>query len=146
MEKELEKLKKLLCGNPKYTVAYTLGSRTFYSESRGIAPLIALAENGIDLKNAYVADRIIGRAAALLYVRLGAEKLYTPVAERGAAEIFAENEITLYADETTEKIINRSGDGECPMNLAVAGIKDTDAAYAALKAAVGGETAAFCEL
>ena len=83
-----------------------------------------------------IADKIVGRAAAFLYVKLGAAGVYAPVMSRGAKELLAEYNIPAEADELTENIRNRQNTGLCPMECAVSSCGSPEAAYVAILEAI----------
>ena len=101
------------------------------STQRGIKPLLELTESDEDLHGACAADRIVGKAAAMLYVLLGVKAVYAEVLSKTARDIFEENHIEYRYETLTDRIINRMGTGLCPMEEAV---KETDEPQAALTA------------
>ncbi len=104
------------------------------STERGIKPLIAFME--VDphaLCGAIIADKIIGRAAALLAVYGGAAEVYGEVMTDGAMDILSKNGIKAQRKVAAEHIINRRGDGICPMEAACANINDAEKAYNVLR-------------
>lgn len=60
--------------------------------------------------------------------------LLAPDAAEKAVEILRRNEIDAYYGELAPVIINRRGDGPCPMEIAVADTDDPEEAYSAVKA------------
>lgn len=104
----------------------------FASKERGISPLIELAEEG-DWHDFAVADKIVGKAAALLYVFMRAKEVHAEVLSFAAERVLREHGIKVSCDSKTEKIMNRKGDGICPMEQAVADIEDPVLALATLK-------------
>lgn len=115
------------------------GAAAQISREKGIRPLLLwLAEDGKALRGAVIADRIVGRAAAFLAVYGGVQGVYGEVMSEGAMSIL-EGAGIVYSNKTvTEKIINRKGDGPCPMEQAVAGITDPARAAAILRTKVLG--------
>ena len=71
MNKDLEQAKALLENNEEYTCAACRAGESFASEEHGIRPLMRWLNEGTDLSGASAADRIVGKAAAFLYVLLG---------------------------------------------------------------------------
>lgn len=107
------------------------------SREKGIRPLLLwLSEDNGALRGAVIADRIIGRAAALLAVYGGAVAVYGEVMGKGAVPILEGAGIVYSYKTLTEQIINRKGDGPCPMEQAVAGVTDPARAAAILQAKV----------
>ena len=85
------------------------------------------------MKGFSAADKIVGKAAAMLYVILGVKAVYSPVMSETAAEVFTNYNIAYEYDELTQNIINRNGDGICPMEETVKNISDPTEGFAALK-------------
>ena len=83
----------------------------FSSTARGIFPLV----QGISkMKGAYLADKIIGRAAALICVHGGILAVYADIMTPAAAEVFDEYGILFDAGSFVDKIENRDRTGLCP--------------------------------
>ena len=58
----------------------------------------------------------------MLYVRLGAARVWAQVMSRGGKTVLAAHGIAAECEVETERIINRLGTGMCPMEEAVEGI------------------------
>lgn len=113
------------------TLAVCRDGKLSVSTQRGIKPLLELIGSDEDMKGASAADRIVGKAAAMLYVLLGVRAVYAEVLSETARDIFEENQIEYRYETLTDHIINRMGTGLCPMEEAV---KETNEPHAALKA------------
>ncbi len=120
--KDLERARELLGEDPAYTCAFVRGKEQFTSAQRGVAPLLALADEGKTLEGFSCADRVVGRAAALLYAFLGAKEVYGEVLSASAEEIFKAQKIAYGYGVFTQSIVNRQGTGPCPMEEATEGI------------------------
>lgn len=117
-----------------YTCRIVRGEEEIYrSTERGIAPLIAIVDGGIDVAGAVAYDKIVGKAAALLYVLTGVGAVHAGVLSKAAARLFDENGIAYTYETLTENIINRKGDGVCPMEETVRDVDSPVAAYTVLK-------------
>ena len=117
-----------------YTCRIVRGEEEIYrSTERGIAPLIAIIDGGIDVDGAVAYDKIVGKAAALLYVLTGVGAVHAGVLGKAAARLFDENGIAYTYETLTENIINRKGDGVCPMEETVRDVDSPAAAYTVLK-------------
>lgn len=127
----IEKAKALLVGETR--CAILKGDKTFLSEKRGIAPLMELYDSGEDYSGCVAADRLVGKAAAFIYVMLGAKEIYARVLSKAAVVVLNEHGIKYSYDIMADFIHNRQGDGICPMEKTVAEINDPSAAIAALK-------------
>ncbi|MBQ9784609.1 MAG: DUF1893 domain-containing protein [Clostridia bacterium] len=100
------------------------GGEVYASEKTGIAPMMDLLESGAELSGFCAADRIVGRAAAMLFVLAQVKEVYAEVITDGAVQILNENGIACSWQTRTHMIVNRRGDGPCPMERAVDGVTD----------------------
>ncbi len=116
-----------------YTCILCAEGRLLTSQKRGIAPLLGFYEEG-RLKNAAVADKIIGKAAALLLISGGAGAVYGQVMSENALALLTRAGLEVRYGTLAPYIINRKGDGMCPMEQTVAHMQDPAEAPAALKA------------
>lgn len=94
------------------------------SAGRGVAPLLALFERADDLRGAAAADKVAGKAAAFLYALLGVAAVRTRLSSAPAREVFSQYGIAHKTDVSCDRIINRKGDGLCPMESAVTDVSD----------------------
>ena len=133
MNSDLTKAAALL-NSGAYTCVLCRGDAVFTGTERGVRPLRGWLDGGVDLNGFSAADRVVGKAAAFLYVLLGAAAVYAPVMSEAAASVLAENGIQAHCGQTVKQIVNRAGTGICPMEEAVAGIAEPAAADAAIKA------------
>ena len=99
---------------------------------RGIAPMIRLYEDGA-LQGAYVVDKIVGKAAAMLMTLGGVSGCYALTVSRAALDWFVGHGIPVEYEVCAEYIVNRTGDGMCPMEQTVKELTDATEALVALK-------------
>lgn len=125
-------VKKLLARG-SYSCVIADRDRVMTSRTRGIAPLLERAERSERLEGAFVADRIIGKAAAMLLVVMRVASVYGQIMSREAEALLSANGIEVEYGALTDHIINRSGDGLCPMEQAVRDLTDCAAAPAVLR-------------
>lgn len=106
----------------------------YQSHKRGIAPIIDQMEiDGEFFRQAFVADKVIGKAAALLLVRAGISGLYTKIISDHAVAVMEEHRIPVEYGKKVPYIVNRAGDGMCPMEESVLEINDPEKAFPVLK-------------
>ena len=128
-----EQAKALLENNEEYTCAACRAGESFASEEHGVRPLMRWLNEGTDLSGASAADRIVGKAAAFLYVLLGVRTVYAPLMSVPARETLCAHGIEAIADAVVPAIRNRTDTGFCPMESAVWDISDPHEAKAALE-------------
>ena len=113
-----------------FTCAVYCGEEIFKSTERGVAPLRAWLKDGKDFRGFSAVDKVVGKAAAFLYVLLGVEKVYAFVISESAAEVFTRFHVEYHYGEKVVAIRNRTNTGYCPMEQAVLDITDPQTAYA----------------
>ena len=113
------------------------GSR-LYSESRGIAPIMGFIGSGADLNGYSVADVVVGKAAALLFVKCGIKCVFAKTLSILGKSVLENHGIPYEYEVLTERIINRAGTDICPMEKAVANTDDPEEAYVILKKHLSG--------
>lgn len=135
MSTELDTARKLLT-TQDCTCVLIHGETVHTSTQRGVKPLLALLDAGVDVRNFSAADKVVGKAAAFLYCLLGIRELYAPVITTAAAQILEQHGIRAVWDEQVDFIWNRHKTGMCPMETAVRDIREPDAALAAMREAL----------
>ena len=106
---------------------------SFTSNHRGVAPLLELLDASQCCQGFFAADKVVGKATALLYALLGVQAVYARVASQPAATVLAQHGITLVYDRIVPYIQNRSGTGMCPMEEATRDIFQPEQALAAIR-------------
>ncbi len=130
---DLEKAKRLL-SEGGYTCVICGGEQVYSSNDRGVKPLLELLNRGENVKGFSAADRVVGKAAAFLYVLLGVKEVHAGVISVPAAEVFRNFGIAAGWDEKVAAIQNRTNTGLCPMEGSVWNIDEPDKALDAVKA------------
>ena len=131
MQRNLEQAKTLLI-EQQLTCVVLCETRTYTSTQRGIAPLMQWLKEGIDMQGACVADKVVGKAVAYLYVLLGVREVYAAVISRPALDVLERYNIGIVYDMLVPAIRNRTDTGFCPMETAVLDIDDANEAYRVL--------------
>ncbi len=111
---DLERAKMRLTDD-ELTLALCKGDTVHTDTRRGVAPLLALLDAGRDLSGFSAADKVVGKAAAFLYLRLGVSVVYAGVISRSAYDLLTAHGVETTYGRLTEAIRNRAGDGYCPM-------------------------------
>ena len=129
---DIEKAKELL-KSEGFTCVMCKGKTLYTSEKRGVVPALEKLEQNIELKGFSVADKVIGKAAAMLFHLAGISVLYGEIMSVPAKEYLEKTGIEFSYGMLIDRIINRNGDGLCPMETAVSGISDPDEGLRAIK-------------
>ncbi len=116
-----------------YTCVLCKGEQIYTATKRGVAPMLEFIDRGTDLRGFSAADKVIGKAAAMLFVHAGVTEVYADVMSKAAADFLSKKGLPFTYGELTDKIINRKGDGICPMEQVTANINDTSEAIIAIK-------------
>ena len=127
---DLENAKIALKG---HTIALCKGDKILTSDKKGITPMVEFIDSGINLKGYSVADLIVGKAVAMLYVKAEIVAVYAKTISKPAIQVLKNNHISFYYDILTDKIINRKGNDLCPMEKVVLDIDNVDTAYQLIK-------------
>ena len=127
---DLEKAKSQLQSGG-YTCVLCKDDTIHTSSHRGVRPLLELLET--DVAGFYAADKVVGRATALLYRLLKVKAVHAQVISQGALQVFNGSGIAVSWDSQVEYIKNRAGDGRCPMEQATQGIDDPQEALLAIQ-------------
>ncbi|MGD9568173.1 MAG: DUF1893 domain-containing protein [Sedimentibacter sp.] len=92
------------------------GKVIFKSSGKGIKPLYtALEELNVELEGSSVADRVTGRAAAMLCAHAKIKQLKTGLISDNALNVLKNTNIEYEYDERTPFIENRDRTGMCPV-------------------------------
>lgn len=86
------------------------------ASGQGVLPLLeVLRQLGEKSQGATFADKVVGRAAAMLMIDAGARRVYARVMSRTALVTLTNAGIPSDSEETPDRISNRDGTGLCPM-------------------------------
>lgn len=101
--------------------------------ARGILPLVRWHESGLDLTGFSAADKVVGKAAAFLYVLMKVDGVHALVLSEAALSLLKKNGIKCSGNMIVPEIHNRYGTGICPMEQTVENISDAQEALKRLK-------------
>lgn len=127
-----------LLHSDSYTCILCDRDRILTSRSNGIAPLLTRIEDKEDLRGMVCADKIIGKAAAMLLLYGGVCAVHGDVLSVRAKALLEREGVAVSYSVLTDGIINRKGDGPCPMEQAVADLTDPAEAPRVLRATLEG--------
>ncbi len=118
---DLKRAKEIF-GSGDYTCVLCKGEVAFTSTEPGVKPLLNWLDDENVAKGFSAVDRVVGIAAAFLYILLEVKEVYAGVMSEAAADALAKYGIRFSYGVLVKEIINRKGDGICPMEQAVTGI------------------------
>lgn len=118
---------KAVLKNGEYTCVLCCGAHMHTTTARGVAPLLRWLDDRTDLVGWSAADKVVGGAAAFLYVLLGVAHVHAGVISTRAIDILRANGVAFSYDTAVPAIQNRTGDGFCPMEAATGHLPLTDA-------------------
>ena len=128
--KNIEIAKNLLCDDTTCVIASD--EIIYRSKKRGIAPVLEHIIQQNDISGFVIADRIVGKAAAMLFIKAGISEVYGEVMSVKGIELLQKYHIPCTYQKKVETIINRQGTDICPMEKTVQNIDDIDEAIIAL--------------
>ena len=120
----LEKAIKILEEEKDLTLVLVLNEDIYKSSEKGIKSLLQLLNSGKNYLNYSAADKIVGKAAAMLYKLLNVNDIYGEVMSIRAINFLEQNNINFKYKIKTKEIINRKGTGICPMEQTVLNIEN----------------------
>lgn len=104
------------------------------SRQRGIKFLLESVDQ--EKRGGWIADKVVGKAAAFLIIALEVQEVFAQVISKPAADVLQEYHIPFSYQTMTDYIVNRAGDGMCPMEQKVWDAKTPAQALALLRESV----------
>lgn len=135
MSDNLTKAREILAGGG-FTFAAFNGETALTDDRRGVKPLLDILDRGETLRGFSAADKVVGKAAAFLYVLLGVNEIYADVISIHALAVLEEHNVHAEYSVLTEAVKNRAGTGFCPMETAVIGEKVPESALEKIRAEI----------
>ena len=127
---DLQLAKSNLAG---HSICLVKGGECLTSDKRGIAPMMQFVAQEYDLTGYSVADLVVGKAAAMLFVKCGIKAVFAKTLSLAGQEVLEQYGIPYEYETLTPKIINREGTDICPMEKTVANTSDPQEAYLLLR-------------
>lgn len=106
----------------------------------GVEPILIYLEDK-DFKGTQVFDRVVGRAAAFLYVYGDADYVYANTISKQAIEIFKKNNIKYEAKNIVDEIQNKDKTDLCPFEKLTKNVENPAQAYGLIYKKVHPDTA-----
>lgn len=131
---DIEKAKSVLKTENATLVAVNK-DEIYISHERGVAPILnKIDENPQFLRGASVADKVIGKAAAMLLVKYGVAEIHAVLVSEKALDYLKGKPTKITYNTAVDHIINRDKTDMCPMEKCVLDIENEDEAEALIRA------------
>jgi hypothetical protein len=134
MSTDLEIAKKELTVNHVSLSIVNRGKILFESTSKGLKDLfIAVDRLGTSLKNASIADQIVGKAAAFLIVYSRADSVFAVIITEEGLKLLEQNHISAEFQKIVPNVLNKEKTDICPFEKSVMNCRDAKEAFGILK-------------
>ena len=132
--RDLDVAKQTLVRENLSLVIVKNGKIIFKSNLHGIIGLLQAIDNlGKQLNSASIADKIVGKAAALLMVYSHVSSVYATLMSNDGLMVLRKNNVEVEYDGLTPRIMNRRGDDICPFEKISLTTRSPEEAYVKLK-------------
>jgi hypothetical protein len=113
------------------------GEVIFETSSHGIAGLLrAVEELGEEMRGSSAADKILGKAAALLFIYAGVIAVFAVTASERGIQALKDSNVLCQFENRVPHILNSKRDDICPFEKLVFNISNPREAYEKLKSLV----------
>ncbi|MDR2729225.1 MAG: DUF1893 domain-containing protein [Chitinispirillales bacterium] len=131
---DIEKAKSIL-KEGGYGCVFCKDDLVYSKTGIGVSPIMELLNTQTNLSGLCVADKVVGKAAAMLFALAEVKEVYGEVMSKQAENCLNQHNIKYSYGEIVDAIMNRKGTGICPMEMAVKDIDEPKAAFEAIKIA-----------
>lgn len=130
----MEQLKTRLCDDEIRGIAQSADGQRKEFHRQGVVDLFTLITDYPEfLCDGKLADRVVGRGAALLLIKAKVAEVFAFVMSRPAYEILQKGGVKTSYQTLQQHIVNRTGDGICPIEQLTANTNSADDAYDLIK-------------
>ncbi len=131
---DLEEAKRILKDENRSLVIVKEGMTIFRADSSGIEGLLqAIEKLGEKLSGASVADKIVGKAAALLLAYSHVTNVYAATLSLKGLNTLRKNNISIEYDLLVPEILDKEGKDICPFERFTSKIESPNRAFEELK-------------
>lgn len=116
-----------------HTICLCRDGKLLFSDKKGISPMMGFIAEGMDLNGYSVADLIVGKAVAMLFVKCKIKCVYAKTLSQSGKDMLELHGIPYEYEILADKIINRDGTDICPMEKTVKDTDDFEEGYRLLK-------------
>ncbi|MDY2996828.1 MAG: DUF1893 domain-containing protein [Faecalimonas sp.] len=139
MNDRLEQAVALLKEEQASCVIWIDGKEPILSQEIGIKPLMKeLRKEQFAFEHGVIADKVVGKAAALMAILGGAEAVYGQVMSENAENMLKKYGIAYAYEQKVPYIENRTKTGQCPLEEAVNSVDNPKEAFEVLEETITG--------
>jgi len=110
------------------------GKAVYETRSHRISGFLeAIDTAGEEIRDSSVADRVIGKAVAMLCVYAKVKRVYAVVLSRQAQTVFEKHKIAYKSEQLVENVLDSNKTDTCPFERVAADISSPKEAYLAFK-------------
>ena len=125
--KDIELARKFLEEEELCIAVVKNGKLLYKSKEKGIKPMYILATEMKEIcSGGSIADRVIGKGAAMLCKYIGTKEIYAQLISNSAIEVLKEGNIIYSYDKICPYIRNRDKTDLCPIEKIATNVKDED--------------------
>ncbi len=130
----LNKFRDIINNNIASFIIARDGELLYQDIGIGVKPIIKVIDSNPDLiKDAYVVDKVIGKAAAMLLIKYKAAYVHGVLMSKTAIRMLELHSIPHSYDNVTDTIKNRTNDGLCPLEDSVFETDDLEVGFTNIK-------------
>ena len=126
-------LDKAISQLKNHSIVLIANNEMIISNQKGIIPLLELINNNKKLNDFSVADKVVGKAAAILIIKANIKNVYAKTLSISAKNLFEEKNINVKYASLVDFIKNKDNTDICPMEKVIANIDDIEEGYKILK-------------
>ncbi|MGM0446003.1 MAG: DUF1893 domain-containing protein [Bacillota bacterium] len=121
--------------NSEYSLIIVKDNKIVYkSKKESVGSIVGLLENNSELlKEAIVADKIIGRAVAMICDYSSVKFCYGKIVSSGAVDIFEKRNLEYKAENIVKAIKNRDNTDLCPIEKLTLDVVDSEEGITRIK-------------
>lgn len=135
----LEQASQLLKDNSCTCIILKNDEIIYKSNYIGVKPLLEFLRENVSLgkdDRLTLIDKIIGKAALLLAVKCRIHEIFTPIISQEAISTAEHYSIKWESGKVVPHIVNREGNGKCPIEASVTDTINLDEAYINIKGTI----------
>ena len=143
MNADLLQARELLAAENLAFVLVQQGRVLARGSDHGVVELLAAVDRlGPAVRGASLADKVVGKAVAMIVAFAGIGAVDTPLASEAAEQVLRSRGIALHAAALVPQILNRRGDGPCPLEQLTQPFTEPGAALVKLREFFAARTSA----